>query len=129
MKLIAQATRGAIGIALASLLAGCATPPPKPLYAWENFPRLQYETLVPAETTPDEQINQLQLQAEHAAAAGEALPPGFRAHLGMLYLSAGNTAEAGNLWRAEKEAFPESGPYMDKLLNRLGAPNTKQADK
>jgi len=108
MKLIAQATRGAIGIALASLLAGCATPPPKPLYAWENFPRLQYETLVPAETTPDEQITQLQLQAERAAVAGEALPPGFRAHLGMLYLSAGNQAEASNLWRAEKVAFPES---------------------
>ena len=126
MKLIAHATRGAIGIAVISLLAGCATPPPKTLYSWENFTRLQYETLVPAETTPDEQINQLQLQAEHAAAAGEALPPGFRAHLGMLSLSAGNTAEAGNLWRAEKVAFPESALYMDKLLNRLGAADTKQ---
>lgn len=112
-----------LGSAFAALLVGCAKPPQPPMYLWENFPRQQYNTLLRSDAGPDmEQITLLQAHAERARATGTALPPGFRAHLGMLQLAAGNAGEARRLWQAEKLAFPESTTYMDQLLKRLDAP-------
>ncbi len=109
--------------AAASLLAlvGCATKP-KPLYLWESFPKEQYSALLRESVSPDEQIRTLESHAEKARASNAALPPGFRAHLGMLYLGAGNPQRAKELWVAEKTAFPEASPYMDRLLNKLDGP-------
>lgn len=67
----------------------------------------------------------MEAHAEKARAANAALPPGFRAHLGMLKLSAGDADQARQMWQAEKLAFPESTPYMDQLLKRLDAPAKK----
>ncbi len=123
-----SATRPVHLIALATtvtLLVGCAQPGPKPLYLWETFPRQQYETLLSHGTPALDQIAKLEAHAEKARATGAALPPGFRAHLGMLKLNAGDTNEARQLWQAEKIAFPESTPYMDQLLRRLDAPAKK----
>jgi hypothetical protein len=89
---------------------------------WESFPRQQYSVLLREGANPEEQIRTLEAQAEKARAASAALPPGFRAHLGMLYLGTGNPQRAKDLWQAEKSAFPESSPYMDRLLRRLDAP-------
>lgn len=109
--------------ALGSLaaLVGCAAAP-QPLYLWEAFPRQQYETLRGEGVDPAEQITALEAHAEKARAANAALPPGFRAHLGMMYMNAGNNARARELWHAEKAAFPEAAPYMDRLLHRLDSP-------
>lgn len=109
--------------ALGSLaaLVGCATGP-KPLYMWETFPRQQYDTLLREGVNPSDQIAALEAHAEKARAANAALPPGFRAHLGMMYMNAGNNDRARELWQAEKAAFPEATPYMDQLLRRLEAP-------
>jgi hypothetical protein len=108
-----------------ALLAGCAQKGPGPLYLWETFPRLQYDALLASGATPLEQVAVMEAQAEKARAAGAALPPGFRAHLGMLKLSAGDAERARELWHAEKAAFPESTPYMDQLLKRLESPARK----
>jgi hypothetical protein len=117
--------RLALGACIA-LLAGCAHKPTRPpLYMWDTFPKMQYDTLLRAGVTPVEQVAAMEAQAEKARAAGAALPPGFRAHLGMLKLSAGDPAQARQLWQAEKLAFPESTPYMDQLLKRLDAPAKK----
>jgi hypothetical protein len=109
--------------ALSSLaaLVGCAAAP-KPLYMWEAFPRQQYDTLLHEGVNPADQIAALEAHAEKARAANAALPPGFRAHLGMMYMNAGNNDRARELWQAEKAAFPEATPYMDQLLRRLEAP-------
>jgi hypothetical protein len=61
----------------------------------------------------------LEAHAEKARAANTALPPGFRAHLGMLYMDTGNAQRAKELWQAEVVAFPEASPYMDRLLKQL----------
>jgi hypothetical protein len=107
------------------VLAGCANKAAPPLYMWETFPRLQYDALLRSGVTPVEQVGAMEAQAEKARAAGASLPPGFRAHLGMLKLSAGDADQARQLWQAEKAAFPESTPYMDQLLKRLDAPAKK----
>ena len=108
----------------ALVLGGCAQPV-KPLYLWENFARQQYDALLGTPTAIDEQIRTLQSHADKARANGAELPPGFRAHLGMLQLSAGNAAEARSLWETEKTVFPESSVYMEQLLKRLNAPIKK----
>lgn len=110
-----------LGAGIAAL-AGCATRGPGPLYMWETFPKQQYETLLRDGYSPDEQIGVLEAHAEKARGAHAALPPGFRAHLGMLQLGAGNVDRARELWIAEKAAFPESAAYMDQLLKKLDAP-------
>lgn len=102
-------------------LLGCVQAP-KQLYMWESFPRQQYEVLLGGAASPDAQIQALETHAEKARAASAALPPGFRAHLGMMYLAIGNTSTARQMWQAEKLAFPESSPYIDILLKRLEGP-------
>jgi hypothetical protein len=104
-----------------AVLAACAQKGPPSMYQWETFPRLQYDALLRAGASPAEQIVAMEALAEKARAANAALPPGFRAHLGLLELSVGDPAEARRFWQAEKLAFPESSPYMDQLLRRLDA--------
>ncbi len=105
-----------------AILAGCAAKGPGPLYMWEKFPRHQYATLLKEGTNPLEDIRILEEHAEKAKVANLALPPGFRAHLGMLYGESGNSQRARELWQAEVVAFPESAPFMERLLKKLGAP-------
>lgn len=102
-----------------AVLAGCAAPGPRPLYLWESFPKQQYASLLREGASPEEQIQALEAHAEKARAGNAALPPGLRAHMGMLYLGAGNPQRAKELWHSEKAAFPESAAYMDRLLNKL----------
>jgi hypothetical protein len=111
----------ALALGVVVLLGGCAQPP-KTLYMWENYPRQQYETLVREGLNTQEQILALQAHVEKARAAGAVLPPGLRAHLGMLQLAEGKPDQARALWQQEKAAFPESAAYIDQLLSRLDAP-------
>lgn len=108
-------------------VVGCAQQPVQPLYLWDAFARQQYDMLLGNTTAADEQIRVLQAQIDKSLASGQALPPGFRAHLGMLQLSVGNTAEARTLWEAEKKVFPESTVYMEQLLKRLLPATSKAA--
>lgn len=116
---------GVAGLAALVLLTGCAQRRP-PLYTWEDFPRQQYQYLLRDGASSQDQIAALEAQAAKASGSESGLPPGFRAHLGMLYLGAGNPGRASELWNAEKSVFPESTPYMDRLLGKLNAPASAQ---
>jgi len=107
--------------AAVGMLVACAAKP-VPLYMWGTFPHQQYDTLQRAGASPEEQMQAMEQHMEKARAANAALPPGFRAHLGMLELNVGNADRARQLFESEKSAFPESAPYMDKLLAKLTAP-------
>lgn len=108
-----------LGAAVALLaLVGCATQQ-VPLYSWETFPRQQYDILLREGASPLDQIAAMNAHAEKARARNTSLPPGFRAHLGMLHLSVGNSSAARDFWMAEKLAFPESAHYMDALIKKL----------
>jgi hypothetical protein len=64
---------------------------------------------------------------ETARAANAELPPGFRAHLGMLYMKMGNGDKGVEQMQGEKAAFPEAAPFMDFLLRNVGKPQTVAA--
>ncbi len=121
MSAMLGARRLALGGCIA-LLVGCATKGPGPMYMWGTFPKQQYDALLREGYSPDEQIRALEAHSEKARSVNAALPPGFRAHLGMLQLGAGNVSRARELWQAERTAFPESAPYMDQLLKKLDTP-------
>lgn len=104
--------------AVVMLAAGCAQPV-KPLYHWDGYQRQIYEHLKGEVQDPAVQLQQLQTFADRAKAAGNALPPGYRAHLAIVQLRLGRDVEAAELLAAEKVSFPESSPYMDFLLTRM----------
>ncbi|MCG3190110.1 MAG: hypothetical protein LKCHEGNO_02719 [Burkholderiaceae bacterium] len=117
MMVLRRAVPIAVGLVV---LAGCAQRP-KPLYMWESFPRVQYDALLHEGVSPESQIQSMEAHADKARGANASLPPGFRAHLGMLYLATGNAEGARRMWEAESLAFPEAKAYIDSLLKRLNA--------
>ena len=103
-------------------LGGCAGTQNKtqPLYSWGSFPSSQYAAL--QQDNPEKTIPEMEKQVELAKSENTALPPGFRAHLGMLYGMQGQTTKTVELLRAEKAAFPEATTYIDFLLAKFKKP-------
>ncbi|QGZ62298.1 DUF4810 domain-containing protein [Paraburkholderia acidisoli] len=108
----------AAAAAASALLSGCATQTTPPLYGWDGYQPQVYDYLQ-GKSSPQTQIAALEQSLQKMAAKGEAVPPGFHAHLGALYASAGKRDDAQRELLAEKSAFPESSAYMDFLLTNL----------
>jgi hypothetical protein len=121
--LVFLSARAIAALALGFALVGCAQPV-KPLYHWEGFQRQMYEHFKGDGSSPGEQLAVLEAQAQKAAASGAVLPPGFRAHLAVVYLKLGRDAEARQQLEGEKAAFPESAAYMDFLLKNAKPKNS-----
>ncbi len=102
----------------AAMLAGCVTPQ-KSLYYWGDYQPVVYSHF--KGDSPEAQQVRLEQTAQRAQARGEALPPGFNAHLGLLYLNTGQLDRARGAFEAEEALFPEAKPYMDFLLARFAA--------
>lgn len=118
MKHAFRFTRLLVAAVAAGALFGCASAPAT-LYQWDTYQKNVYQFLKHEDANPDEQLRLMRDQSEKSRLAGTRLPPGFRAHLGMLYLQLGQDGEAKQQLQAEKEAFPESAHYMDFLLKQM----------
>ncbi|MGK8199610.1 DUF4810 domain-containing protein [Burkholderia cepacia] len=118
--------------AAAMLLAGCAAPTTPPLYQWNGYQPQVYEYFK-GQSSPQQQIDALEKALQEIRAKGNKPPPGFHAHLGMLYASVGNGQQATQSFEAEKALFPESAPYMDFLMKKKAvnpqAANPKATDQ
>lgn len=99
------------------MLVGCNTP--KTRYQWGDYQPEVYHYFKGASV--EQQIIVLEKNLDEFKAQGALIPPGFYAHLGMLYSTVGQIDPAINAFMMEKKLFPESAPYMDFLLN-----NTKK---
>lgn len=100
----------------ATVLAGCASRP-QTLYHWGDYQAQVYGHFN-GEKSPLEQIEALEKVREQARASGKPLPPGFQAHLAMLYGQAGQSERLTEQLEAEKKQFPESATFMDFLLKK-----------
>jgi len=103
--------------ALVVCLSGCASSP-EPLYAWGSYESQVYAHL--KGESREAQIQALERDQEKIEASGKTAPPGFYAHLGMLYADTGNDAKAIACFQTEKTRFPEATAFMDFLLKKYG---------
>jgi hypothetical protein len=101
----------------ALLLSGCATRP-EPIYFWGDYQSQLYGHFT-ADKGPEEQIASLEAGMEKARATGKPLPPGYQAHLGVLYALGEKDEQMRKYFEAEKTQFPESAAYMDFLLRKF----------
>jgi hypothetical protein len=113
MKLNLSRPLLALTLAAATLLAGCAGP--KTLYQWEGYEPQVYEYFK-GEEPKEAQAEALERDLQKIRSTGKAVPPGYHAHLGLLYLSMGKDDQMVQQFNTEKALFPESGTYMDFLL-------------
>ncbi len=111
--------------AFAGMVTGCVAPP-KPLYGWDGYQPQVYAYLKDdGNASPEAQIAALEAAEQKLRARGQALPPGYQAHLAMLYAKVGQTDKTAERLVAEKERFPESSGFMDFLISKVagkGAP-------
>jgi len=122
---VRQGARALAVCALAGLLAACAQAP-KTMYDWQAYQPSVYAYLKGEDADFSQQLQALEGNVETARAHDAALPPGFRAHLGLLYLKMGLGDRAVEQLQAEKRAFPEGARFMDFLLRNM-APGAAQS--
>lgn len=107
----------AILIACATLGA-CATKP-TPLYQWEGYPDLVDAYFRTDSLSPDAQTQKMEEGLQKIRAEGGVAPPGYHAHLGLLYIHQGRLDQFAAQLQAEKKQYPESAPFMDFLLRNF----------
>jgi len=89
---------------------------PGSLYSWGNYENKVYAYL--QGESPAAQISALQDDLLKIEEAGRKVPPGYYAHLGMLYAEVGEHGLAISCFMVEKARFPEAAGFMDYLLAR-----------
>ena len=106
---------GLLILVLTVCFFGCASQ--RPLYSWGSYEDQVFAYL--RGESPWGQIAALERDMARIMATGGAFPPGFNAHLGMLYAEFGDIARATAFFEAEKALFPEAAVYMNFILERL----------
>lgn len=106
----------ALVLAVVAGLTGCATQP-RSLYQWEGYQPQVYQYL--KGESPDQQIAAMEKDLQTISAKGNHAPPGFHAHLGMLYSISGRPDQVLAQFEDEKKLFPESATYIDFLLAKM----------
>ena len=105
----------ALAFAGALSLVGCANKP-VPLYDWQGYQNNVNEYLRGDRTSLDTQTKAMEDDLKKMRAESGVVPPGYNAHLGLLYAKQGNLDEFANRLDAEKAQFPESQSFVDFLL-------------
>lgn len=100
-----------------ALVQGCSSNRPQPLYQWESYQPQVYSYLK-GEGSFEEQIAALEKGLQVIRSRGNTPPPGYHAHLGLLYAQIGQGDQVVQQFRSEEVLFPESGPYMAFLLKQ-----------
>ncbi|MGO4156244.1 DUF4810 domain-containing protein [Cupriavidus sp. YAF13] len=106
-----------------ALLAGCAAPA-KSLYQWESYQPQVYQYF--KGESKQAQIEALETDLQKIMAAGNTPPPGYHAHLGMLYADAGKDDQMAREFQTEKTLFPESSAYVDFLMKNIKQGGSKK---
>lgn len=95
-------------------LSGCANTN-KELYSWGTYEPQVYSYF--KGESPEKQIDVLEKHLAEVKADGETPPPGFYAHLGLLYSKVGRESEMKTMFDMEKNLFPESAVFIDNINN------------
>ncbi len=97
-------------------LSGCQTAP-KTMYQWGGYQPQVYQHFKGG--SPEQQIIVLEKDLQVIITSGNQPPPGYFAHLALLYFNTGKEDQAIQNLQTEKKLFPESTAYMDFLLKNF----------
>ena len=103
---------------ISAILGGCATRPPA-LYQWQGYQANVDAYLRADKNSLAEQTQLMEEDLKKISASGGAVPPGYYAHLGLLYGQQGKLDQFAQQMQAEKKQYPESGTFMDFLLRNF----------
>ena len=104
---------------IAALLACSACQSPS-RYEWGGYEDSVY-AVTAASADVGAEIGRIQYALQRGVDHDKRAPPGMHAHLGYLYLIAGDSGNAAAAFETEKELYPESTVFIDGLIARLGA--------
>lgn len=105
-------------LALASTMAACANKPPQ-LYSWQGYQANLDAYFRASSLSPDAQAQLMEQDLQKIRASGLAVPPGYHAHLGLLYGEQGDVDKFAQQVALEKSKFPESETFMDFLMRKF----------
>ena len=105
-------------LALASSLGACATKTPA-LYSWQGYQANLDAYFRASSLSPDAQAQLMEQDLQKIRASGLAVPPGYHAHLGLLYGEQGDLDKFAQQVALEKNKFPESQTFMDFLTRNF----------
>jgi hypothetical protein len=107
-------TRFIVILLLGTLVVSCS---PKTRFVWGNYENSLYRYYKNPETR-DQYKASLEKAVEKGQSEGK-LAPGLMAELGYLALEDGESTVAVNYFEQEMQAFPESRPFMQKVILRI----------
>jgi len=111
-------------------IIGCNNTQPKPLYVYGDYSS-RYYTLKkePSPTSAIELQKSIQraIKNVNGSSSGR-VAPGMYANLGYLYLKNGKTDKAIANFQKEKEIYPESIYFMNKMINKIEINNRANND-
>lgn len=99
-------------------LGGCATKPVS-LYQWQGYQNNVDAYFRADKLSPDAQTQLMEEDLQKIKASGGAVPPGYYAHLGLLYGQQGKLDQFAQQMQTEKKQYPESETFMDFLLRNF----------
>jgi hypothetical protein len=102
----------------AAVLGGCATQT-LPLYQWERYQSNVDAYFRADKLSPAAQTQLMEEDLQKIRASGGTPPPGYNAHLALLYGQQGKEDQFAQQVEAEKRQFPESQSFMDFLLRNF----------
>lgn len=103
---------------LGAALAGCANRAP-PIYQWQRYESNVDAYFRPDKLSADAQTQLMEEDLRKIRAGGGAVPPGYHAHLALLYGQQGNLDQFFQQMQAEKKQYPESEKFVDFLLRNF----------
>lgn len=111
----------AVGFLLITgVLGGCAnTNRPPALYQWQGYQSNVDAYFRADKVSLDTQTQLMEEDLKKIQGGGGAVPPGYYAHLGLLYGQQGKLDQFAQQMQAEKKQYPESETFMDFLLRNF----------
>jgi hypothetical protein len=89
------------------------------LYQWEGYQSNVDAHFRTNKMSPNAATQLMETDLQKIRASGKAIPPGYQAHLGLLYGQQGNLDQFAQQMQAEREQFPESETFMTFLLRNF----------
>lgn len=103
---------------ICTALSGCNTKPTM-LYQWQGYQSNVDAYFRADKLSLDTQTKLMEDDLQKIRASGGGVPPGYYAHLGLLYGQQGNLDQFAQYMQAEKKLYPESQSFMNFLLRNF----------